>query len=73
MCASAHSLGDLSCADLALDLWQDTDGNTVLLDEEEFAEYRARGVFTPAQVEGAKRGWAELRTRAERGQLPRWP
>lgn len=65
--------GELSYVDLALDLWHGADGTIVLLDEQEFAEYRATGAFTPAQVEGAERGWAELRALAERGQLPRWP
>jgi len=65
--------GELSYVDLALDLWQGADGTIVLLDEQEFTEYRATGVFTEAQVEGAERGWAELRALAEREQLLRWP
>lgn len=65
--------GELSYVDLALDLWCGADGAITLLDEREFAEYRAAGVFTPAQVEGAERGWAELRALAGRGRLPRWP
>ena len=64
---------ELSYVDLALDLWHDADGTTTLLDEQEFAEQCAAGRFTPAQIAGAERGWAELRALAERGQLPRWP
>ena len=65
--------GELSYEDLAFDLWCDADGTITLLDEQEFAEARAAGVFTPAQAEGAERGWEELRAVAARGQLPHWP
>ncbi len=65
--------GELSYVDLALDLWRDAEGTLVLLDEQEFAEHAAAGVFTAAQVESAQRGWAELRAVAERGVLPHWP
>ena len=63
----------LSYVDLALDLWRGADGTIALLDEEEFAAYRAAGVFTPEQVAGAEQGWAALRALAEADALPRWP
>ena len=65
--------GELSYVDLELDLWQGADGAIALLDEDEFAERRAAGDFTPAQVAAAERGWRELRTLAARGRLPRRP
>ena len=65
--------GGLSYVDLELDLWRGADGALTLLDEREYAQRRAAGQFTPAQVRGAERGWAELRALAERGLLPRWP
>ena len=65
--------GVLSYVDLDLDLWYGADGTLVLLDEQEFAEHHAAGVFTPAQVAGAARGWTALRALAAGGQLPQWP
>ena len=71
--APPEAAGGLSYVDLELDLWRGADGALTLLDEKEYAQRRAAGQFTPAQVRGAERGWAELRALAERGLLPRWP
>lgn len=73
MPARWHAPGELSYVDLDLDLWHGADGAIVLLDEQEFAERRGSGGFTHAQAAGAERGWAGVRARAARGQLPRWP
>ena len=68
-----HPPGGLSYVDLELDLWRGAHGAITLLDEREYAQRRAAGHFTPAQLRGAERGWAQLRALAEHGPLPRWP
>lgn len=62
----------LTYQDLVLDLWRAADGTVTLLDEDEFAAYRAAGVFTAEQIAGAEQGWAQLRALAEADALPRW-
>ena len=62
--------GELSYVDLDLDLWYGADGTITLLDEQEFAERRAAGSFTLAQVAAAERGWRRLQALAARDLLP---
>ena len=62
--------GELSYVDLELDLWRGADGSVALLDEQEFAERRDAGGFTPAQLTAAARGWRRLQALAARNRMP---
>ena len=62
--------GELSYVDLELDLWRGADGSVALLDEQEFADCRAAGGFTPAQLTAAARGWRQLQAIAGRNLMP---
>ena len=60
------SAGEVAADDLALDLWVAPDGETQVLDEDEFAALR----LTPAERESAQKALAELQTMVARKAAP---
>jgi len=62
--------GILQYIDLALDVWINTDGQYVVLDEDEYQTLLSEHVQL---AEAAERGRETLLTLAESRRLPRWP
>lgn len=60
------SADEVAADDLALDLWVAPDGETQVLDEDEFVALR----LTPAERESAQRALAELQARVARRAAP---
>ena len=60
------SADEVAADDLALDLWVTPDGETQVLDEDEFAALR----LTPAERESAQKALAELQTMVARKAAP---
>jgi len=60
------SADEVAADDLALDLWVAPDGETQVLDEDEFAALR----LTPAEREAAQKALAELQTMVARKAAP---